>query len=185
MLSFILTVLSIWKLVVPLYLKGFDPIIVGGIFTVLLSVMIVSLVYGFDRRTLATSLGITAGVLVTAVSGIIFTDAFKIHGAVMSCSESFLYCGYQDPDLTKIFMASIFIGSSGAVMDPAVDITSTFMRWHGKSPTLPVRAYKIGNECGTGCNGNDNNHPSSCLFGKAVLRCLWFLWRRERRPITF
>lgn len=135
-LSFILTVLSIWKLVVPLYLKGFDPIIVGGIFTVLLSVMIVSLVYGFDRRALAASLGITAGVLVTAVSGIIFTGAFKIHGAVMSYSESLLYSGYQHLDLTKIFMASIFIGSSGAVMDLAVDITSAVSEVALKRPDI-------------------------------------------------
>lgn len=135
-LSFILTVLSIWKLVVPLYLKGFDPIIVGGIFTVLLSVMIVSLVYGFDRRALAASLGITAGVLVTAVSGIVFTEAFKIHGAVMSYSESLLYSGYQHLDLTKIFMASIFIGSSGAVMDLAVDITSAVSEVALKRPDI-------------------------------------------------
>lgn len=135
-LSFILTVLSIWKLVVPLYLKGFDPIIVGSIFTVLLSVIIVSLVYGFDKRALAASLGITAGVLVTAVSGIIFTGAFKIHGAVMSYSESLLYCGYQHLDLTKIFMASIFIGSSGAVMDLAVDITSAVSEVAQKRPDI-------------------------------------------------
>lgn len=135
-LSFILTVLSIWKLVVPFYLKGFDPIIVGSIFTVLLSVMIVSLVYGFDRRALAASLGITAGVIVTAVSGIIFTEAFKIHGAVMSYSESLLYSGYQHLDLTKIFMASIFIGSSGAVMDLAVDITSAVSEVALKRPDI-------------------------------------------------
>ncbi len=135
-LSFILTVLSIWKLVVPLYLKGFDPIIVGSIFTVLLSVIIVSLVYGFDKRALAASLGITAGVLVTAASGIIFTGAFKIHGAVMSYSESLLYCGYQHLDLTKIFMASIFIGSSGAVMDLAVDITSAVSEVAQKRPDI-------------------------------------------------
>lgn len=42
----------------------------------------------------------------------------------MPNSESLLYSGYQGLNLTKIYMASIFIGSSGAVMDLAVDITS-------------------------------------------------------------
>lgn len=64
------------------------------------------------------------GIAVTCVLGILFTDLFRIHGAVMSYSESLLYSGYQDLNLTQIFMASIFIGASGAVMDLAVDITS-------------------------------------------------------------
>lgn len=56
-LSFIVTVLCIWKVLVPLYLKGVDPIITGGIIVLLLSVMIISLLYGFDRRTAAASQG--------------------------------------------------------------------------------------------------------------------------------
>ena len=44
-LSFFLTVLAIWKLLVPLYLKGYNPIWIGLVFTLLLSVLIIALVY--------------------------------------------------------------------------------------------------------------------------------------------
>ena len=44
-LSFFLTVLAIWKLLVPLYLKGYNPIWTGLVFTLLLSVLIIALVY--------------------------------------------------------------------------------------------------------------------------------------------
>lgn len=81
-------------------------------------------------------LGAAAGLLVTAILGILFTKAFKIHGAVMSYSESLLYSGYQDLNLTEIFMASIFIGSSGAVMDLAVDITSAVREVVDKKPDV-------------------------------------------------
>ena len=135
-LSFVVTVLCIWKLLVPLYLKGFNPIVTGGIIVLLLSVMIIALVYGFDRRTAAASLGVGAGIVTTAVMGIIFTDMFKIHGAVMSFSESLLYNGYRELNLTQIFMASIFIGSSGAVMDLAVDITSAVHEVILKKPDI-------------------------------------------------
>ena len=50
LLSFIITVLAVWKAVVPLYLKGIDPIISGAVFITLLSVIIIAMVYGFDRR---------------------------------------------------------------------------------------------------------------------------------------
>lgn len=138
-LSFVITVLMIWKVLVPLYLNGFDPIITGFIITVALTVIIISLVYGFESKTLSAASGATLGLLVTAILGIIFTTGFKIHGAIMPNSESLLYSGYQDLNLTKIYMASIFIGSSGAVMDLAVDITSAVNEVIEKKPTISAK----------------------------------------------
>ena len=135
-LSFILTVLAIWKLLVPLYLKGYNPIWIGLVFTLLLSVLIIALVYGFDRRCISAVSGTFLGILVTCLLGSLFTDLFQIHGAVMSSSESLLYAGYQDLNLTRIFMASIFIGASGALMDLSVDITSAVHEVVEKRPDI-------------------------------------------------
>ena len=135
-LSFFLTVLAIWKLLVPLYLKGYNPIWTGLVFTLLLSVLIIALVYGFDRRCISAVSGTFLGILVTCLLGSLFTDLFQIHGAVMSSSESLLYAGYQDLNLTRIFMASIFIGASGALMDLSVDITSAVHEVIEKRPDI-------------------------------------------------
>ena len=137
--SFVLTVLVLWKRLVPLYLKGFNPVWVGLALTLVLTVMIIALVYGFDRRCLAAVSGSFLGILVTCVLGVVFTDLFQIHGAVMSYSESLLYSGYQHLDLTKIYMASIFLGASGAVMDLSVDITSAIHEVVEKRPDLSWR----------------------------------------------
>ena len=135
-LSFILSVLMIWKVLVPLYLKGWNPIWVGLGITLALTVLIVSLVYGFGRRCAAAVSGSFLGILVTCMMGVVFTNLFQIHGAVMSYSESLLYAGYQHLNLTQIFMASIFIGASGAVMDLSVDITSAVYEVVQKQPAL-------------------------------------------------
>lgn len=135
-LSFILTILLIWKVVVPLYLNSVSPIISGIVIISVLSVIIVSLVYGFDRRALSSSLGIIIGLAFTAVLGAVFTKLMNIHGAIMTGSESLLYSGYQDLNLTEIFMAAIFIGSSGAMMDLAVDITSAVDEVIHKKPDI-------------------------------------------------
>ena len=92
--SFVLTVLCLWKLLVPLYLKGWNPIWVGLAITLFLTILIIALVYGFDQRCWAAVSGSFLGILVTCVLGILFTDLFQIHGAVMSYSESLLYSGY-------------------------------------------------------------------------------------------
>lgn len=135
-LSFAVTVLMIWKVLVPLYLKGCQPVLVGFLITCILTIVIISLVYGFERRTAAAVCGAMAGLLVTAVTGAVFTDIFQIHGAIMPYSESLLYSGYNNLNLTQIFMASIFIGSSGAVMDLSVDITSAIYEVICKKPDI-------------------------------------------------
>ena len=153
-LSFVLTILMLWKVLVPLYLKGVDPILIGLAVTLILTLLIIALVYGFDRRCASAVSGAFLGVLVTCVLGILFTDLFQIHGAVMSYSESLLYSGYQDLNLTKIFMAAIFIGSSGAVMDLAVDITSAVNEVVEKRPDISrLEAVRSGINVGRAAMG--------------------------------
>ena len=136
LLSFTISVLTIWKLLIPGCLGGGNPIIIGLILTAFLTVIIISMVYGYDRRCLASSAGVMLGVLTTCIMGIVFTDVLRIHGAVMAYSESLLYAGYQNLNLTRIFMSSIFIGASGALMDIAVDITSAVNEVIRKKPDI-------------------------------------------------
>lgn len=138
-LSFVDTILLMWKVLIPCLLKGFNPIWVSMALVLALTCLILSLIYGWDRRCLAAASGAALGILVTAVLGYFFTDLFRIHGAVMESSESLLYAGYQHLDLTKIFVASIFLGSSGAVMDLSVDICSAVYEVVEKKPEIRAR----------------------------------------------
>ncbi len=135
-LSFAVAVLALWKLLIPMFLNGHNPVLTGLWITAALTVIIISLVYGFDKRFFSAITGCFAGMLVTCILGVVFTDMFKIHGAVMQFSETLLYSGYANLSLTQIFMASIFIGASGAVMDVAVDITSAMHEVTDKKPDI-------------------------------------------------
>lgn len=138
-LSFCVTILLMWKALIPLLLKGWNPIWLSLGLTLLLICIILSLIYGWDRRCLAASSGAALSILVTALLGTVFTDQFHLHGAVMESSESLLYAGYQHLDLTSIFIASIFLGASGAVMDLAVDICSAVHEVVEKKPDISAR----------------------------------------------
>lgn len=152
--SFVITILTIWKILVPAYLNGYSPIWTGITITIFITAIIIFFVYGFDRRTITAILGALLGIFATAVIGILFTDLFKIHGAVMPDSESLLYSGFQDLDLTSIFMSSIFIGASGAMMDLAVDITSAVHEVIQKRPDLTWKeAAKSGMNVGRAAMG--------------------------------
>lgn len=122
--SFVITILVLWKILVPFYLKGFNPIMTGIVVVAIMTFIILALVYGFDKRLVSAFSGSMTGILFAAILSFIFTKKFHIHGAVMANSESLLYSGFQNLNLTQIFMASVFIGASGSVMDLSVDITS-------------------------------------------------------------
>lgn len=122
--SFVITILVLWKILVPFYLKGFNPIMTGIVVVAIMTFMILALVYGFDKRLVSAFSGSMTGILFAATLSFVFTKKFHIHGAVMANSESLLYSGFQNLNLTQIFMASVFIGASGSVMDLSVDITS-------------------------------------------------------------
>ena len=153
-LSFVITVLMIWKILVPCYLKGMNPMWVGMGITVALTAVIIFLVYGVDKRTLTAFMGSMLGTVTTCVIGLIFTDLFKIHGAVMSYSETLLYCGYQHLNLTQIFTSGIFIGASGAMMALSVDITSAVHEVIQKKPDISWKeAAKSGMNVGRAAMG--------------------------------
>ncbi|MDF2611160.1 MAG: hypothetical protein K0R92_2634 [Lachnospiraceae bacterium] len=135
-LSFFVTILMLWKVLVPGYLNGYNPVLIGFGITLIITFIIIILIYGFDRRALSAISGAVLGIFTTAMIGIIFTDLFQIHGTVMSYSESLLYSGYSDLNLTRIFISGIFIGSSGAIIDVAVDITSAVNEVIGKKPGM-------------------------------------------------
>lgn len=134
--SFIFAILVFWKILIPMMLTGYDPIIVGLFATLLLTTVIILLVYGISRSFASAVLGSFGGIFITALMALYFVDAFKVHGAVLSFSEVLLYSGYSSLNLTKIFIATIFIASSGAIMDVAVDITSAVKEVVVKKPDI-------------------------------------------------
>lgn len=153
-LSFIFTILMIYKVLIPLFLQGYNPILVGITVTMLFTVVIVGLVYGIHKESLAAISGSLSGSLVTCFMSVFFVDKFNIHGAVMSYSETLLYSGYESLNLTSIFIASIFIASSGAVMDVAVDITSAVAEVVKKKPDITkFEAVKSGISIGRSIMG--------------------------------
>ncbi|MDR1687162.1 MAG: YibE/F family protein [Clostridiales bacterium] len=154
LLSFVFTILTIWKVLLPAFLAGYNPIILGAVITAVFTAVIDGLVYGFDKRSLAAIGGSVAGSLVTCVTAIVFVRLFKIHGAIMPYSEQLLYSGFAELNLTEIFIAGIFIASSGAVMDLSVDITSAVHEIVQKRPDISkLEAIKSGLSIGRSVMG--------------------------------
>lgn len=124
-LSFVFAAMVLWKLFFPLLLRGYPPLATGLAVVALLTAVITFSVGGLNRRGTATFAGSMLGVLLTCGLAVWTARAFHLHGAVRPFAETLLYSGHYDLRLTEIFVASVFIASSGAVMDLAMDIAAS------------------------------------------------------------
>ena len=124
LLSFVFSCLVVWKAVIPLCLAGVNALLVTFLAVLLLSFVIIILIAGFTRKGFTALAGSILGVLASCITGWIFTYLFKINGAVMHYSQSLFNSGYSHLNLSEIFIGAIFLSSSGAVMDLAMDVAS-------------------------------------------------------------
>ncbi len=141
LLSFALAGLMLWKVMVPLFLKGYDPIPIALAVVAFLTLAISFLVGGATKRGVVTFLGAFLGLVFTCVLALYFNESFRIHGAVRPFAETLIYSGYYDLRITRIFLAGIFIASSGAVMDLAMDIAASMDEVKKNNPDIALKDH--------------------------------------------
>jgi uncharacterized membrane protein len=135
-LSFVFTALMLWKVLFPALLRGVSPIPLGLAVVSAMTAIVTFSVGGLSRRGLAAFSGSMLGLLLTAGLAAWFSSVFRLHGAVAPFAETLIYSGYLDLNLTRVFVASIFVASSGAVMDLAMDIAVAMEEVQSKKPEI-------------------------------------------------
>lgn len=135
-LSFIFTILVIWKILWPLFLKGWDPVMVSMAVVCIIVGCVTFLVGGLNKKALVAFLGTMGSAIAACVMAILFGKFFKVHGAVIPYAETLLHLGFSNLDLTKIFLAGIFLAASGAMMDVAMDISVSVAELVAKKPDI-------------------------------------------------
>lgn len=137
--SFGFTALLIWKVLLPGFLRAINPVLLSLGIVILLTGAIIFLVGGLTRKGTVAFFGAAAGVLLTMGLSLIFGKLFRVHGAVKQFSETLLYSGFANLNLTQIFLSGIFLASSGAVMDIAMDVSASMREVVEKHPGIGRR----------------------------------------------
>ncbi len=143
LLSFFFSGLMLWKVLVPLMLKGIDPVWISLSTTTLLTGAILFLVAGLTKKGVVAFLGAFLGIFTSCLLALYFTDALHIHGAVMPFSETLLYSGFGHLNLTRIYTAAVFLAASGAVMDLAMDVSASMDELVRKKPGITSREAAV------------------------------------------
>ncbi len=149
LLSFVFAFMFIWKIVVPACLSGANAIMVCLGAVAVLTFVIIFLVGGLSRKAITAFGGAMLGISASCLMAWCFADWFHINGATMPFSQALLYSGHEYLKLSDLFIGGIFLSSSGAVMDLAMDVAAgqEEVRFHNREITklqLAISGWKIG-----------------------------------------
>jgi uncharacterized membrane protein len=136
LITFVFSAAALIRVLYPMMLRGFDPVLGAVLITLLITAMILFLVGGLSRRALTAFCGAAGGVVFTAVLAFTFTNWFKIHGAVRPFTEALLFSGYGHLNLAHLFIAGIFIAASGAMTDLSMDVAAAMDEIKKQQPAI-------------------------------------------------
>jgi uncharacterized membrane protein len=136
LISFILTVIIIWEVLVQGILAGHSPILTTTLTLVLLSAIIILLVAGMNRKGLTAFIGTISGLCATLVVTYFFCDRVGLFGMTQPYVNALIFSGYYHLDIREIFYSAIILGASGACMDIAMDIAASMDEVKLKKPEI-------------------------------------------------
>ncbi len=123
--SLLLTVGAIFYVYIPSILLGRNVYISTIVVTVYIVLASLTLLNGFNKKTLCAIVGNVGGTLIAGVLALIFNSMLGITGVL---DEDYMFLmlldGHVAIDLKAVVWGAILIGSLGAIMDVAMSIAS-------------------------------------------------------------
>lgn len=182
-LALIITGLFIIKLLVPLIIKGYPPILLSTIVAFLSCSITIILMSGFSFKGFSAILGSFIGVLSAGILSYSFTNFMKLSGfstPEISSMESFL----NNINLKELISAGIILGSMGAVMDVAMSISSALSEIKIRDNTITRKElFKSGINIGSDIIGTMVNTLILAYVGSSFITIILLTIQDSEYPL--
>lgn len=176
LVSLIITVLAVFIFVIPRIMQGENPIAVTIIVSVLITVISLFIIAGFNKKAIAAILGTTGGIIIAVVFAMIFGNLMQLSGV---CEDARLLIGVMDIsniDFKGILFAGIIIGALGACMDVSMSIASALYELKCEVPDITVgKMIKAGMNIGRDMMGTMTNTLILAYTGGAMITIMIFM----------
>lgn len=173
--SLVLTFLLIAKVLLPLILKGYDPILLAGLISVVVTFATLLIINGSNHKTWAAIIGTVTGVVVAAGLAILGSKLINLTGLSMDEASILWILTDGNLDFAGLLTAGIIIGSLGAVMDVAMSIASAMTEIADVNPELTFKElYSSGINVGRDISGTMSNTLILAYVGSSLPLLLLF-----------
>lgn len=158
-LTLFLTVFIVFKVHLPLLLKGINPILVTIIAATFITIVTILFISGKEKKGIAAMIGTILGVMISG--GLAFAIGAHVNLTGLSSEEAVMLMyipqGIQF-NFRGLLFAGILLGSLGAVMDVSMSIASSIEELHRVNSELSwQRLYLSGMSVGRDIMGTMSN----------------------------
>lgn len=149
--SLCLTFIAIIFVIIPLILKGWNPVFVvafGGSIAMLFAIYIT---HGFNRKSHASYISLVITLLIASIASAIFVRLTSLTGFVHDEATFLVILGYTEMDMRGVLLAAILIGSLGVMDDLIVSQVSLVKELKETNPSIEKRklfrsAFRVGRD---------------------------------------
>ena len=170
------TLACLWYLLVPLILRGADPILVSIGVVALTTAASLLLLTGFSRKTLCATLGCVGGVAAAGIFAGLAGTISPLNGFNLSEAEELvLRAGDSKLHISGLLVSGILIASLGAVMDVAMSIASSCNELRELNPNLTrAELFRSGMNIGRDAMGTMANTLILAFAGASLNMLILF-----------
>jgi len=157
--TLVLTVLAVVKVLLPLVLKGYNPLLVSVGICAGISIVTFLIVNGFGKKTFSAIIGTTGGVVAAGLIAFYIGNLARLTGLGNEEAQMLLFIPQETNfDFQGLLFAGIIIGALGAVMDVGMSIASAMHEIEIKKPDIkPRELIKAGMNVGRDVMGTMSN----------------------------
>jgi uncharacterized membrane protein len=176
-LTISLTVILIFKVLLPAILIGYNPLMVTIIIATIITLITITTIAGYHVKSFAAILGTLFGVVTAGIISIVAAKAIHLTG--LSSDEAIMLL-YIPQEITlnfqNLLFSGILLGALGAVMDVAMSITSSIHEVHQANPELnSFQLIKSGMSVGRDIMGTMSNTLILAYTGSFIPLMLLFM----------
>ncbi|SET07637.1 YibE/F family protein [Anaerobranca gottschalkii] len=160
----------------PLILKGYNPLILAISFSSLIAVLTLFIIGGVNNKSLAATFGVIGGLIVAGALAVIFGKVAHLTG--FSSEEAQMLSFIDEAikiDIQGLLFAGIIIGTLGAVLDVGMSVASSMAEIQNSLPEIkPVALLKAGMNVGRDIMGTMVNTLILAYTGSSLPLLLIF-----------
>lgn len=158
LISLAITMGLIFFVVIPLSVKGFDPMLVAVAVSAAVTLIVFRLISGKTRKSVGAASGTIIGIVIAGAIAAIVGNIIKLTGMSSEESKMLFYSMELPLNFRGLLFAGILIGALGAVMDVAMSIASSISEVHQVHPDADFgRLFRSGMNVGRDIMGTMSN----------------------------
>jgi len=148
-LGLVFSFFIIIKFIIPKILAGGDPLTTSLIYSFLIILVATYLVYGLNKKSSISILGMSISMVITGMSAVVFTKFCHLTGFAQEETMYIMNLTQGTINLQGLLLAGFIIGSLGVLDDLTISQVSTIQELHKLNPELSKweiykRAMRVG-----------------------------------------